>query len=594
MKFAKHFRKLARKPSPQKVFEQPAASPIVRLVSISMVKNEQDVIEPFLRHNRPFLDAMIVLDNGSSDRTAEIVADCARELGGIFFAHLPGFGYTQSEFMTSALHHVQSAFFADFICFLDADEFIGAPDRQAFEKALDRVPVGQSTRHAWQTFLPSPAMPLSQHADFLDYMTHRRIHEQPQYFKSFIRLNGGTEPELVVEQGNHRFSRAGRPVAQHDIADVPLRHMPVRSASQVLMKGAVSWAANLARPNGSAKDGAALQWKRLFDLAVQGRMSLPNAQLCDEAMAYAQDHPAVHFADNAIEAHHHIDSKRRYSDGRPAEPYRTIALSLMRANSPAVTIKGPATQPHAPGASDIPNAFDAAWHWQNMFLDVAPFRYIAQKLRPDSVLDVGCGTGHYLRLFQDEGATCVQGVDGIDLSATALDADSYTKADLQQPYDAGRKFDLVVCLEVAEHLEPATMDILFDTVEKHATNVVIFSMAEPGQPGNGHINCQKIEDVLTLWKRRGWVPDLIETLGLRSISTMSWFRRNILVLKPARDPVDDQAADALVRIGALDYRWYGQMPGIRHAAFQEKFPDPTVAYGRVFPPPPLAPSPAPA
>ena len=65
--------------------------PIVKTVSITMVKNEQDIIEPFLRHIRPFFDAMIVLDHGSTDRTAEIIENCARELGGIFFSHIARF-----------------------------------------------------------------------------------------------------------------------------------------------------------------------------------------------------------------------------------------------------------------------------------------------------------------------------------------------------------------------------------------------------------------------------------------------------------------------------------------------------------------------
>ena len=107
---------------------QVGPAPVVQTISITMVKNEQDIIEPFLRHNRQFFDAMIVLDHGSTDRTAEIIENCARELGGIFFTHISRFEYAQSEYMSAALRYVQSTFFADFVCFLDADELTCPPE----------------------------------------------------------------------------------------------------------------------------------------------------------------------------------------------------------------------------------------------------------------------------------------------------------------------------------------------------------------------------------------------------------------------------------------------------------------------------------
>src|SRR5215471_12056770 len=95
-----------------------------RVISLSMVKNEQDIIEPFVRHNLRFVDCMIVLDNGSVDETRTILVECARELGSVIFADSHEFAYKQSERMTRFLHGCQSAFFADFVLLLDADEFI--------------------------------------------------------------------------------------------------------------------------------------------------------------------------------------------------------------------------------------------------------------------------------------------------------------------------------------------------------------------------------------------------------------------------------------------------------------------------------------
>jgi SAM-dependent methyltransferase len=580
MKLSRLKRRLIGGLRPQKGVSQDGQGPVLRAISISMVKNEQDVIEPFLRHNRAFLDAMVVLDHGSTDRTAEIIRDCSRELGGIFFTHVARFDYAQSEIMTAALQHVQAACFADFVCFLDADEFIAAKDRASFLSGLSGVPVGEASEHAWQTFLPDPAAGREADGDWLPTMTLRRREERPAYSKCFIRLGGGTDPDLAVLQGNHGFTRAESEVPRHPVPEIPLQHFPVRSAPQIVTRGAVGWAANLAREGVRNAPRVATQWKRLHDIARSGRFELSRQELSDEAMAYAQTVLPETFADNAVPAEACVAADRRYSDGQPADPYRTIATSLLRTE----TFRPFPVEMLTPGGqekTDITTAFDSAWHWQNFFLDAPPFRYLAQRHRPASVLDIGCGTGHYLRLLQHDGVADVLGVDGLERSATVLDDRTYITADLQAPFDAGRRFDLVLCLEVAEHVAPETTDILFDSIARNARDLIVFSMAEPGQPGNGHINCKPMAEVLALWQARGWTPDLAETLGVRALATLSWFRRNIVVLRRGLSP-DTAATEALARIGSLDFTWYRQESGPRQTAFEQPFPPPTVGYGRVL------------
>jgi 2-polyprenyl-3-methyl-5-hydroxy-6-metoxy-1,4-benzoquinol methylase len=310
--------------------------------------------------------------------------------------------------------------------------------------------------------------------------------------------------------------------------------------------------------------------------------------LAQEAMAYAQDAPIAEFRSNSRRQSHGIDPSRRYSTGKPADHFQTVALSIIRAHQPVRTYSPPLHSSkvvdNMPSAErpEIAGAFEDVWHWQNLFLDLAPFRYLAQKYAPTSVLDIGCGNGLYLHLLQEEGVKNIFGVDGIDHSATVLNTDTYAKVDLQSPYSAGRRFDAVFCLEVVEHIHPKNTEVLFDTIAAHAKDLIIFSMAEPGQPGNGHINCRMIPEVLDLWKSRGFAPDLIETLGVRALSTTSWFRRNILVLKPIGAGHTDAASEALRKISAMDYIWYAQPPGIRQAAFQERFPSAKRGYGKVI------------
>ncbi|MDE2446855.1 MAG: glycosyltransferase family 2 protein, partial [Alphaproteobacteria bacterium] len=49
--------------------------PVVGSAAISMVRNEQDIIEPFVRHNSALVDLLFVLDNCSTDHTRQILRE---------------------------------------------------------------------------------------------------------------------------------------------------------------------------------------------------------------------------------------------------------------------------------------------------------------------------------------------------------------------------------------------------------------------------------------------------------------------------------------------------------------------------------------
>ncbi len=555
------------------------AGPVTRAICLSIVRNEQDVIEPFVRHNARFFDAMIILDNRSQDRTRPILEATARELGNVFVTDLPDRGYNQSRTTTQALHFAQSAFFADFVAFLDADEFIAAPSREAFDQVIDQIPVGSYGVLNWQTYLPDPAGAADGQADCLAPMTFRRKTEDPVVSKALLRLGGQVRPDLIVGQGNHSIvSKEAGTLPNLPLPDLPLMHFPVRSDAQMVVKGVLGWQAHLARDKPNIREN--YQWKLIHDRFTAGFASIAPADLADHAISYAQNTPAPTFAENALPAAHGIDLTRRHSDGRFADP-KTLMEAGAHTGPAPLNLPGPRNPP-APQPADaarIENAFDDNWHWDQLFLDLAPIRHLIERHRPESLLDVGCGNGLYPWLAQTLGVSTVLGLDGIAPSATVFADESYRQVDLHEPFNIGRSFDLVTCLEVAEHLRPEATGPFLDRVGAHARERIVFSMAEPGQPGNGHINCLPMAQVLALWSDRGWQPDLSETLALRALSSLSWLRRNLLVLRPGTAENGQTARAALTQIGAIPYHWYRQKPGVRHAAFQEPYPPMSVSYG---------------
>ena len=113
---------------------------------------------------------------------------------------------------------------------------------------------------------------------------------------------------------------------------------------------------------------------------------------------------------------------------------------------------------------------------------------LAELTHPSSVLDVGCGVGGWVGTWLDSGADAI-GVDGdyVPRDQLCIPADRFINHDLSTPLDLGRRFDLVTCLEVAEHLPQEDAQTIVDSLCQHA-DVIAFSAAVPGQGGTGHVN----------------------------------------------------------------------------------------------------------
>lgn len=144
------------------------------------------------------------------------------------------------------------------------------------------------------------------------------------------------------------------------------------------------------------------------------------------------------------------------------------------------------------------------------------------------IIDIGCGPGTYVRAFLEQG-----------LNAHGIDPDPRT-AEYGDEVQTGSifdtlndRYDLVVCLEVLEHIP------LKHTIEAIAQlrkavrpgGYLLFSAAHPGQPGDGHINCQPLESWTKYIEDTGFirVPSVTQRLKqyvLGACRHMNWFREN--------------------------------------------------------------------
>jgi hypothetical protein len=148
---------------------------------------------------------------------------------------------------------------------------------------------------------------------------------------------------------------------------------------------------------------------------------------------------------------------------------------------------------------------------------------------PFSLLDVGCGTGTWLRAASQLGVSEIYGVDGIIVgdSYRHVTKDVICQHDLSVPFNLNRRFDLVLCLEVAEHIPQSSSQVLVSSLATHS-DTILFSAACPGQHGQHHINCQWPAYWQEHFNRHGFVcVDLVRWQTWDQPRIDPWYRQNI-------------------------------------------------------------------
>jgi len=132
------------------------------------------------------------------------------------------------------------------------------------------------------------------------------------------------------------------------------------------------------------------------------------------------------------------------------------------------------------------------------------WRWVIEKYKIHSVIDVGCGSGKALRFFHDLGCD-VLGVEGIPQRDSWIVEHDYTVGS----FIPNRKFDLCWCCEFVEHVEERFMSNYLSTFS--CAEMILMTHAQPGQGGHHHVHCQPDEYWIEVLKSIGYKYDPILT-----------------------------------------------------------------------------------
>ena len=155
--------------------------------------------------------------------------------------------------------------------------------------------------------------------------------------------------------------------------------------------------------------------------------------------------------------------------------------------------------------------------------------YILMQNNVASITDLGCGTGHYVKMIENFNIK-TQGFDGNpdtqkwDVSGgICVGPVDIVK---EQFWDVT---DAVMSIEVAEHIPAEYEQAFISNLVNSARHLIFLSWGVPGQGGEGHVNGQWGADVVQKMNQSGWERNDIYTNMLQKDASFDWLKKNVQV-----------------------------------------------------------------
>lgn len=165
---------------------------------------------------------------------------------------------------------------------------------------------------------------------------------------------------------------------------------------------------------------------------------------------------------------------------------------------------------------------------------IVPF--VTDLIAPKSVLDVGCGSGAWSKAFLENDVPSLRAIDGDYARASLLIDDAHFTSVNLASFDGNLgAFDLVACIEVAEHLNADRAAGFVQLLCNHSP-AILFSAAPPGQGGTHHVNEQPLSYWVEHFAQFGFrLFDIIRPAFWHDDTVQWWHRQNMVIFADAKN-----------------------------------------------------------
>jgi Methyltransferase domain len=214
--------------------------------------------------------------------------------------------------------------------------------------------------------------------------------------------------------------------------------------------------------------------------------------------------------------------------------------------APAMSHSGPAraADAHFPSAFSEPASTRLSYNSLGSADVVVPI--VLEFVQPASVVDFGCKHGEWLSVFRQHGSSRLLGFDQPKRirHGLVIDESEFRVADLRERVTLDDRFDLAVCIEVAEHLPASAASPLIEALTS-AAPVVLFSAAMPDQGGLGHFNEQPRQYWNDRFAGHGFEPvDCLRPRIWQDRRVAWWYRQNLFFFYDPSSPAISRALRA--------------------------------------------------
>jgi len=246
-----------------------------RIVSFTMVKNEADIIEIFIRYTLKFVDHMFIAVNLPNDTTKEIIEELIREGLPITIWDDNEPSFEQNKKTTAAYHYIAKNYKFDAILFIDADEFVYGDINEI--KNNHRIGNVYQLDRLEYVYLRD----VSFDQNVLQEMTLRR--QKYQSAKSMICHDSNNYNSYKIGNGSHFVYVNGEQKIDQTLS-LKLAHFPIRSIQQFINKSILNWLALMFNTPSllDAKSTVGIHWREAYKYLVDRDLRLTS----DELLSY--------------------------------------------------------------------------------------------------------------------------------------------------------------------------------------------------------------------------------------------------------------------------------------------------------------------